>query len=63
MPSGIVHPMVWGTSMNLLALILKTYLIVPALQVNFLEKIPHLVALQIFKSSYLTCGESLDHNT
>ena len=36
---------------------------VPPLQVNFLEKLPKLVALQIFRSSYLSCGETLNHNT
>ena len=36
---------------------------VRALQVNFLEKLPKLVALQNFQSSYLSCGESLNHNT
>ena len=33
------------------------------MQVNFPEKLPKLVALQIFQSSYLSCGESLNHNT
>ena len=33
------------------------------MQVNFLEKLPKLVALQNFQSSYLSCGESLNHNT
>ena len=55
--------MVWGTSVNSLALILKTIFFVPALQVSFLEKLPQLVALQIFQSSLLSCGESLNHNT
>ena len=32
------------------------------MQVNFLEKLPKLVALQNFQSSYLSCGESLNHN-
>ena len=59
MPGEILHPIVWGTSVNSLALILKTI----NLQVNFLEKLPKLVALQIFQSSYLSCGESLNHNT
>ena len=36
---------------------------VPALEANFLEKLPKLVALQIFQSSHLSCGESLNHNT
>ena len=36
---------------------------VPALQVNFLEKLPKLVALQIFQGWYLSCGESLNHTT
>ena len=52
--------MVWGTSVNSLALILKQF--VPALQVNFLERLPKLVALQIFQSSHLS-WESLNHNT
>ena len=33
------------------------------MQVNFVEKLPKLVALQIFQSSYLSYGESLNHNT
>ena len=33
------------------------------MQVNFLEKLRKLVALQIFQSSYLSCGESFNHNT
>ena len=36
---------------------------VPALQSNFLEKLPHLVALQIFQSLYLSSRESLNDNT
>ena len=36
---------------------------VHALQVNFLEKLQKLVALQNFQSSYLSCGEFLNHNT
>ena len=59
MPSGIVHPTVWGPSANSLALIL----FVPALQANFLEQLPKLVAFQIFWSPYLSCGESLKRNT
>ena len=35
---------------------------VPALEVNFLKKLPQLVALQIFLSSYINHGESLSHN-
>ena len=35
---------------------------VPALEANFLKKLPQLVALQIFQSSYLSHGESLNHN-
>ena len=63
MPLGILHLMVWGTSWNSLALIPKTInLFLAALQVNFLEKLPELVALQIFQSSYLGCGESHSHN-
>ena len=31
----------------------------PAMEVNFLEKLPEMEALQIFQSSYLSCGESL----
>ena len=38
-------------------------LIFPALEVNFLKKLPQLVALQIFQSSYISHGESLNHNT
>ena len=30
----------------------------PALEVKFLEKLPQLVALQIFQTSYLNCAES-----
>ena len=41
----------------------KLYLFVPALQVNFPEKLPQLVALQIFQNVYLSCGESLNHNS
>ena len=33
------------------------------MQINVLEKLPQLVALQIFLSLYLSCGESLNHNT
>ena len=33
------------------------------LQINFLEKLPKLADLQIFQSSYLSYGESLNHNT
>ena len=36
---------------------------VPALQANFPEKLLKLVALQISHSTYLSCGESLNHNT
>ena len=35
---------------------------VPALEVNFRKKLPQLVALHIFQSSYLSHGESLNHN-
>ena len=35
---------------------------VPALEVNFLEKLPQLVALQIFQSSYINHEESLSHD-
>ena len=35
----------------------------PAFEVNFLvEKLPQLVAIQIFQSSYISHGESLNHN-
>ena len=66
MSCEILHPAVWGTSVNSLALIFKTiylFLRMHALQVDFLEKLPKLVALQIFQSLYLSCGESLNHNT
>ena len=33
-----------------------------ALEVNFLKKLPQLVALQFFQSSHLSHGESLNHN-
>ena len=55
--------MVWDALENSLALILKKNQFISALQVNFLEKLPKLVALQIVQSSYLSCGESLNHNT
>ena len=32
------------------------------MEVNFLKKLPQLVALQIFQSSHLSHGESLNHN-
>ena len=35
---------------------------VPALKVNFFKKLPQLVALLNFQSSYLSHGESLNHN-
>ena len=37
---------------------------VPAWEVNFLKKLPRLVALQIFQieAYILSCGESLNHN-
>ena len=35
---------------------------VPALEVNFLKKLPQLVALKIFQSSHLSHGESPNHN-
>ena len=35
---------------------------VPALEVNFLKRLPQLVALQIFQSSHFSHGESLNHN-
>ena len=35
---------------------------VPASDINFLEKLPQLVGLCIFQNSYLTHGESLNHN-
>ena len=55
--------MVWGNAQNLLALILSLKnQIVLAMEVNFLEKLPQLVALWIFQSSYLSHGESLNHN-
>ena len=34
----------------------------PALEVNFLKKLPQLVALQIFQSSNINHGESLIHD-
>ena len=34
----------------------------PALEVNFLKKLPQLVAFQIFQSSHISHGESLNHN-
>ena len=33
------------------------------MQINVLEMLPPLVALQIFQILYLSCGESLNHNT
>ena len=52
-----------GHSVNLLALIPKTiYLFLPC-KLHFLDKLKQLVALQIFQSSYLSCEESLNHNT
>ena len=33
------------------------------MQINVLEKLLQLVALQIFQSLYLSCGESINHNT
>ena len=48
--------MVWGGSVNSLAIILKNYY-VPAWEGNILKQ--HLTALQIIQSSYLSCGESL----
>ena len=35
---------------------------VPVLNVNFLKKLPQLVAFQIFQSSYINHEESLSHN-
>ena len=34
----------------------------PALEVNFLKKLPQLVALQIFQGSFINHGESLNNN-
>ena len=58
-PSGISHPMVWGASVDSMVL---NYWFVLALVLNFLEKLTHLVALQFFQSSYLSCEKSLNHN-
>ena len=55
--SRILHPMVWGGSVNSLAFILKNYF-VPAWEDNILKQLPHLTALQIIQSSYFSCGES-----
>ena len=35
---------------------------VPAMEVNFLKKVPELVTLRIFQTAYLSHGESLHHN-
>ena len=35
---------------------------VPALEVNILKKLPQLLALQIFQSSYINHEESLSNN-
>ena len=40
---------------------LKDYFF-PALEVHFLKNLPQLLALQIFQSSYISHGESLNHN-
>ena len=64
MPCEILHPVVQGTSVN--SQWTRSYLnnyFVRALQVNFPEKLPKLVALQNFQSSYLSCGEFLNYNT
>ena len=51
MPSGILHPIVWGTSVDLLAVIpKKKKFFDPDLEVNFLEKLPQLVVFQNFQS-------------
>ena len=50
--------MVWGGSVNSLAIILKNYY-VPAWEGNILKQLQHLTALQIIQSSNLSCGESL----
>ena len=55
--SRILHPMVWGGSVNSLAFILKNYF-VSAWEDNILKQLPHLTALQIIQSSYFSCGES-----
>ena len=51
---GALHWTHWGSYFE--------KLICPALEINFLKKLPQLVALQIFQSSYLSHGESLNHN-
>ena len=57
MSCEILHPMVWAIQWTRWHSYLKQF--VPALQIIFQEKLPKLVALQIFQSSYLSCGESL----
>ena len=68
-PSDSTHYAQWSFTSNgvwhLIKLIgadtLKSYFF-PALEVYFLKKLPQLVALQIFQSSYINYGESLSYN-
>ena len=53
--------MVWHFIELIGAYALKNWF-VPALEVNFLEKLPQLVAFRIFQSSYLMHGECLYRN-
>ena len=62
MPSGVFTSNgVWHFTKLIGADALKN-LFVPALEVNFLKKLPQLVALQIFQSSYINHEELLSHN-
>ena len=55
MPRDILHPMVRGTSVNSLALILETIsLFLPCKLIFWKIKLPKLVALQIIQSSYIS---------
>ena len=62
MPCEILHPMVWGTSVNSLVLILKT-IDFSCLASYFSGKATKVGSPPNFQSSYLSSGESLNHNT
>ena len=52
---------VWHFTKLIEAHTLKDYFFL-ALEVHFLKNLPQLLALQIFQSSYISHGESLNHN-
>ena len=63
MPWGILHPMVWGISVNLLALILETINLFLPCKLIFWKSYQSWELSKFSEAHILSCGEFLNHKT